>query len=428
MHAALATAVALVFAFDVGGCAGSGGSGVPAVVTQAIPKPKISPNATPAPIAMKHVLTWEDLGGDGVILNPWSIAVPWLNYAKTPFIYATAIQALGIIAVPYTDPNRQQKTGPMYNNDETTFAHDCNGKRITQVGGANNGADLMDPHSSHLAQIWHDYVTNEQAGGWTFTDVFEDNADEMGKLSAMPCNFKQTDWTNATNGMDQPLGYPIIYNSLSHTSINNGHPVVSPSIALNATAIGGMSEDCYVQANGSERVSVNWQATELTEIDMAAAGKLFVCNGTMTTDGAASAAARLYHFASFLLTYDPQSSIIESTFGTPSKFHIFPEMQLVALQPLQAEPSSVSGLLQSGGAYGREYGACYFAGNYVGSCAAVVNSNKSPAPPVPFPWSAKYHHTLVVSGYGVLDGGTASTNGPAPPSSLADGSAVIAFP
>ena len=377
---------------------------------------------------MTHVLTWEDLGGDGVILNPWSLASPWLNYAKTPFMYATAIQAVGIIPVPYTDPNRQQTTGPMYNNDETTFAHDCNGNRITQVGGANNGAYLMDPHSAHLAQIWHDYVAAEQAGGAGFVSVMEDNADEVGKLSGMPCNFNQADWTNATNAMDQVLGYQIVYNSLSHTGSNQGQPVVAPSIALNATSIGGMSEDCYVEANGSERVTVSWQATELTEIDMATAAKLFVCNGTMTSDAAASTGARIYHLASFLLTYDPQSSIIESTFRTPSNFHVFPEMQLVALKPLVPEPTSPTSLLQAGGAYGREYGACFFAGKYVGPCAAVVNSNKAPAPAVPFPWPSKYHHTLTVSGYGVLDGGSASTNGAAPPASIADGAAVIAFP
>ncbi len=390
--------------------------------------PAGAPNPTPTPTAMKHLMTWDDLGGDGVILNPWSLAAPWLTYAKTPFMYSAAISAVGIIPVPYTDPNRQGPTGPLYNNDESTFAHDCNGNRITQVGGAANGNYIMDPHSAHLAQLWHDYVAGEMAGGAVFSYVFEDNADEMGKVSAMPCNFNQTDWTAATNTMDQALGEPIIFNSLSHTGSNNGQPQVSPSMGLNPTTSGGMSEDCYVKADGTERNTVSWQATELTEIDMAAAGKLFVCGGTMTSDAAKSASQRIYHLASFLLTYVPNLTMIESRFATPSRLHIFPEMELVALNPLVPQPTSVSALLQSGGAYGREYASCYYAGNYVGSCAAVVNSNKAPTPPVPFPWPTKYHHTLVVSGYGVLDGGTASTAGGAPPSTIADGAAVIAFP
>ncbi len=417
-------------------CGGGGGSSLapglvshqPAPTGSPSPNPTQSPGSTPPPIAAKHLVLWDDLGGDGVTLNPWSLASPWLNYAKTPFMDANAILAAGIVPVPYTDPNRQGPTGPLYTNDESTFAHDCSGNRITQVGGVANGNYIMDPHSAHLAQLWHDYVANEQANGWSFTYVFEDNADELGKVSAMPCGFDQTDWTAATNVMDQALGYSIIFNSLSHTSILNGQPIVSPSIGLNATTSGGMSEDCYVQADGSERNNVNWQATELTEIDMAVAAKLFVCSGTMTSDAAASTKERIYLLASFLLTYDPNTSILASRFNTPSGLHVFPEMQLVALNPLLPQPSSISALLQTGGSYGREYGACYFAGKYVGSCAVVVNSNKPPGPTVPFPWPGKYHHTLVVAGYGVLDGGSAPTGGPGPSANVSPGSAVIAFP
>ena len=105
-----------------------------------------------------------------------------------------------------------------------------------------------------------------------------------------------------------------------------------------------------------------------------------------------------------------------------------PEAELVAKNPVLPEPSKPSDMLQQGGAFGRQYKACYFHGNYVGPCAAVVNSNQPGKPAVPFPWSSTYHHTLAVSGYGVLDGGTAKFNGPAPPQTMDSGTGIIAFP
>ena len=79
--------------------------------------------------------------------------------------------------------------------------------------------------------------------------------------------------------------------------------------------------------------------------------------------------------------------------------------------------------MQSGGAYGREYQNCYYAGNYVGPCAVAVNPNASGTVPFPFP---QYQHTLVLNGYGTTDGGTAALNGAAPPTYLpALGAAVV---
>jgi hypothetical protein len=134
--------------------------------------------------------------------------------------------------------------------------------------------------------------------------------------------------------------------------------------------------------------------------------------------------ARLYALASFLLTYDPSTSVLWEQFATPSGFHVEPESQLVVLDPLTATPSSVGSLQQAGGAYGRQYGQCYLAGNFVGPCAVVVNPTSSTLA-FPFP---QYAHTLVLSGGGILDGGTVAANGPAPPQSLAPEEAAIVFP
>ena len=112
-------------------------------------------------------------------------------------------------------------------------------------------------------------------------------------------------------------------------------------------------------------------------------------------------------------------------FATPSGLHVFPESQLVALNPKVAQPSSVSGLLAQGGTYGREYADCYIAGTFAGPCAVVVNSDPSLSHAFPYP---QYNHTLTLSGEGVLDGGTMSTQGAAPPLTMAPSSAAIVFP
>ncbi|MBV8147607.1 MAG: hypothetical protein JO092_00785, partial [Candidatus Eremiobacteraeota bacterium] len=127
----------------------------------------------------------------------------------------------------------------------------------------------------------------------------------------------------------------------------------------------------------------------------------------------------------FLLSYSPSSSILWEEFGTPSGFHVLPESLLVPLSPVVPAPASLSGLVQAGGAYGREYRQCFLAGKFVGPCAVAVNSDTGMTHPFPFP---QYTHTLTLSGSSVLDGGTVSTSGPAPPINIPATEAVIAFP
>lgn len=375
---------------------------------------------------MTHVLTWDDLGGgDGITVNPWTLATPWLNYASTTFALSPDINAALITPVVYTNPNRQGPGDPMYTNDESTFAHDCSGSRISSLG-VGVGKFLMDPHSTDLGTLWHNYVQSAVNSGAVFSYIFEDKADTINKTSATPCNFNQQDWTNASNNLNLALGWTIIYNSLGDTAGQQ----IAPSFALNATSAGGMSEDCYVTYNNPPyQYGPSWLIKEDTEIDMAAAGKYFVCDGTDSANAANSAAARIYYLASALLTYDPHTTIFETVFTTPAGFHVLPETQLVPLAPLVQQPSSIDALAQSGGGYGREYARCYYATFYVGPCAAFVNPGKPGRDPsVSFPWASKYHHTLALWGAGVLDGGTASPTGSAPPSKISPGTAVVAFP
>ena len=103
-----------------------------------------------------------------------------------------------------------------------------------------------------------------------------------------------------------------------------------------------------------------------------------------------------------------------------------PESELVALNPLIPAPADISGLSTTTYTYGRQYANCYLGGVPIGSCAPVVNAD-GPKHAHAFPWPGAYSHTLVLNGGGVLDGGTALTNGPAPTALVAGESAVIAI-
>lgn len=379
--------------------------------------------------APAHVLTWLILDAPGgPNLDP-SKVVMWVDYTMTKQPSSKVAHSLGMKTIMYTDPNRTGAGDLMHTNDEKTYAHDCNGNRI-QVMGKNK--QLMNPYSSHLWQLWPQAVNTMMGwdGGGVYDYIFEDTADSVAgvKLSAMPCNFNQTGWTNETNDLDANLGYPIIYNGLAHVPSGSASP--APAIGLNPTANGGMAEDCYVgRTPTGYHYSPNWLAMETTELMMQAQGRVFICHGDAYVQASSNDALRTYFYASFLLTYDVASSVVNTEFLTPSQVTIMPEAQLVPEQPLVPSPSKIDDLMQSGGVYGREYASCYLAGASIGKCAVAVNpNNPKSGPPLPFPWQGKYTHTMTMNGGGAYDGGTVGTNGPAPPTKMAGGTAVIAFP
>jgi hypothetical protein len=211
-------------------------------------------------------------------------------------------------------------------------------------------------------------------------------------------------------------GQPVIVNSLS-TSLAN---VQTYANYVNGTnVIGGEWEECFMNNT--------WAGEEQSQIDVIAnlkrAGKApgagFWCYLDNTNaDGATAIPQRLFSYASFLLTYDPNYSVFQESFTTPSTFQVFPETGFVPLQPASA-PSSYTSLQIAGGAYVQTYGACYYRGAALGPCEVAVNPGSST---VPLPNS--YTHSMVISGDGVLDGGSVTFTG-APVTQLAPKSGAI---
>jgi hypothetical protein len=363
----------------------------------------------------KHVQT-SDYFNDETRAAPQAAAA-WLTWAETGVKESLELRPLGVKTIVYTDPNRSiSGRQPEYTQDESTFAHDCSGSRIQS--SSRPGQYLMNPHSAALAAVWKRHADRYGTAGH-FDAVFADDANDLRYITAQPCNFNAQDWLAATNTMQRSLGWPVVYNGLSNFTDQS----VSPSIGLNASAIGGMMEECYAPAPSQPRSPLpRWIVTEETELQMAAAHKLFFCYGNDTSPAASAIDSRLYVYASFLLTYDLASSVLWEYYQGPTYVHIMPETQLVVLAPRSAV-RSVTDLRNASGVYERAYGSCYLAGRSVGPCVAAVNPDDQPHALD----LRGYSHTLQLSGGGVLYGGRVSNDGPSPPTQLAGLSAVIAF-
>lgn len=379
--------------------------------------------------APNHVLTWLILDAPGGPNIDPSKVVQWVDYTMTKQSTSKKAHGLGMKTIMYTDPNRTAVGDLMHTNYENTYAHDCKGNRITVLG---KDKQLMNPYSPKLWSLWPWAVKQMISwdGGGIYDYIFEDTADSVSSLnlSALPCHFDQGGWTQQTNSLDSNLGYPIVYNGLSH--VPQGTETPAPAIGINPTSNGGMAEDCYVgRTPTGYHYAPNWLGMENTELAMQAQKRLFVCHGDAYVQASTNDALRTYFYASYLLTYDLATTIVNTEFLTQSGVTVMPEVQLVPEQPLVQTPSDISGLLQSSGVYGREYASCYLAGASIGACAVAVNpNNPGKGQPLGFPWQGKYTHTLTMSGGGAYDGGTVGINGPAPPANMPGGTAVIAFP
>lgn len=388
----------------------------------------------------KHMITYMDWGRSD---RDWGLpgvdprrVAPWATWVMAKPRDASAIAAAGMKTMFYSNPNRVAPKDAMYRDDESMFAHDCSGQRI-RIMKAGSGKFLTDPTSSSLLAQWKAFDEQNMSAGH-FDAVYDDTASSTNSLSAMPCSFDSSAWEQSHVRLLSQLGIPVIYNGLGDGDLvrtgrgRNATYGLSPAIALSAPSnvLGGSFEDCYVtgiatKSEDEKTFGSYWQQTVDTQIEMAKRGKLFMCE-EMPGDGDMGSLIdqRTYAEASLMLAFDPLSTMVHQAMQTDSGVKLGPEVGLVALDPVTPTPQSVDSLRASGGAYAREYRACYLDGSSVGPCAAVVNSDENAS--VPFPL-AGYRHTLVIKGSGVLDGGTVSVDGPAPPSTLPAVTGVVAF-
>lgn len=212
--------------------------------------------------------------------------------------------------------------------------------------------------------------------------------------------------------MDNDLattGQKFILNSLAVSTTN----IPTYVARLKGSAIsGGEFEECFTSTTWTQEGDSQLQSVALLKSQGKPGGAGFWCYADNTSaTGSLVIPQRLFVYASFLLTYDPNYSVFQESFTTsPSTFKVFPETGFVPLSPAST-PTSIANLQTSSGAYLRQYNACYYRGSLIGKCEVIANPGTGSVA-VPNPWGL--HHSMVLSGGGILDGGSASFSGSAP--------------
>lgn len=351
-----------------------------------------------------------------------STAARYLTWAETDAKDAGAAAGAGIKTLEYLDPFRQAKTDPLYNTDEATFSHNCSGERISidYAGGTSHVTQyLMDPGSSQLVKLLNAWEENQEGLGHVDAFFFDNVDDLLGTTN--PCNVSDASWDADNASFIQASTRPILFSGYALSS-------EAGQLIKDSNVMGAMVEECYARDSEPTKPYTTgsyWTQDENLELAAAAAGKQYFCYNDASASGASAIPLRQYVYASFLLTYS-SSSVLWETFATPSGLHVFPESAFVPASPRVAPGSSVGTLERSSGLYVREYAACYLAGKSVGRCAAIVNPDASASHPLPA-LSASYAHTLSIVGSGVLDGGSASATGAAPPKTIPPETGLIAI-
>jgi hypothetical protein len=369
-----------------------------------------------------HVLTGAYVAGyRGTAVEPARLA-PYLSWAANPAPQrAAAVKAAGLRIYAYTDPNRKYPCPGCsfgYSTalaDRRIAARDCAGTPIR----VSNGGILVDPRAPQARALFRAEIAHVTGGAARWDAVFEDDTDDvLYTRNGLPCGYDAASWRAASREETAQANIPVIFNGLS---------IGKPELGLLEVpnVIGGMYEGCYTHAAGEFGTAgdaavpfATWLQTQEIELAAARRGKLFWCYAR-----AVSPEFRAFEFASFMLAYDPATSLLQEDHPTPSGFPVFPETQLVALDPVGA-PRDAAALRSEGGAYVREYRACYRAGIPFGACAFAVNPTGSTQR-----WLSanRYRKTARFRGGGVLEGGTVSFDGPPPSPTLSPGAAVIAL-
>lgn len=394
------------------------------------PVPTGTPTPTPGPISTTHIMTADILYGYGGTPTTTSLSsvAPYVTWVQTDPSYAAQIRAAGIKVDVYSNFWRNYTSDNPnigYSDLEPGGAHaaaeaaDCSGNVIYDSSyGGGYETDARTSAALGHAQVVADYRLNEFKG--TYDALFSDDSAAVWGIT-LPCNWSQSTYDAAVNSLHSALGVTMWINALGAAP----DPSTETDLVSPSNVLGAMCEVCYAgnSSNGDYiQTGTSWSNVENAELGVIAQHKVFWDYARATGDPSSETALRTYVYASLLLGGDPSYIMLQEAFQSATGFPVMPESGLVALNPL-ATATSVSGYQAAGGAYFREFGACYYQGDFVGNCAVAVNPG-SGSVPVP---STSYTHSLVLSGAGVLDGGSVAFNGPNV-TQLAPGSAVILFP
>jgi len=377
----------------------------------------------------QHVQTAAYLWTPGLAASDPSRFKPYLTWAYPLYSQADRVHDAGIKTIFYINPVMPQRGEHEYDLLTGQYADvgakDCSGNASTSYAGKGL---LSDPRSPRAADFYADtvdwYIHHKidiHGGEQNPNALFVDNNGALYGVNPQPCNYDARSWGRAFDRAIAGIHQPIVTNSLAARDSDTATYVdrlTPPNI------IGGMFEECFNDRLWSAEEDSQIETIALFKREHKSSGPGWWCYVNNTSaDGAASIPQRLFAYASFLLTYDPKYSTFQESFTTPSKFDVFPETGFVPLDP-SSNPRNVEDLRTSTGAYVQSYSACYYRGRRIGRCEIAVNPGSAS---VGVPNRGGLHHSMVIQGEGVLDGGSVAFNG-ASVGSLGAQSAAILVP
>jgi hypothetical protein len=341
----------------------------------------------------------------------------------------------GIRTIAYLDPSIQydpkRDVAPLASDDETTYLRACDGSRARVRLGDLDGFLMNQAAPAYRERLAH-YVDEHVRAEYDalFADDVFAATDTFTHVVAAPCRHTFDDERAATFGAWQAAHIPIVFNGLG-LAPDDGHVSEHAVAALEGPNIlGGMYEMCLTAYDehtdhtlGHRRVDSAWMSVQNSHLAAVAHRKSFFCFAESPVDGATpdGLADRMYTYASFLLAYEPQYSVLqEHLHSAPSGVPVYPETRLVPLEPQASAHQDISDL-RHGGTYVREFAQCYIARAAAGPCAAVVNPSSTGS--VAFPLHG-YRAALALRGGSIADAGSVAFSAPVP-SSLGPASAAI---
>ncbi len=431
----------------------------PTPVPSAAPAPTPVPSAPPAAPAPSgsvpsHVTTWYYYGLDDVNdAIPASYMAAHADYVEIDAANTVAQgqafkSAGGKYVVSYGDPGFSTycsapftapaggcrgPIGSLASSDESAWLHGADGARVHRfMSSQYQYQEAFNPASASARSAYAtatasavsampqlDYFFGDDSGG-----VF--NGSDGTQLSGLLLNFNEPSveigsdaaFVAAEKGMLASAARPVFINGATPYTMQpsyNGAFLGAPNVA------GQNFEGCYGDENGAvgdtPSSGPRWSNMSNALLAVYADGAPAICMNVAS----ATPANRLYVLASWWMTYDPARSIIAPVTAASDGYAVFPEMDIVPRQP-RATASGAISALKSGGAYIREFGACYQAGAAIGPCAAVVNPSGGTVN-VPA-LAGHYSSALVLDPRSAYTGGTAAWSG-AIPGQLASETAII---
>jgi hypothetical protein len=225
------------------------------------------------------------------------------------------------------------------------------------------------------------------------------------------------EYFTAASAMLAAAGKPVI--------VNGGDPVTwGPAYGGRFLRLpfvmGQQFEGCFNNAGKYRYTEIDdkFRREENGLLAVVANRKLAVCFPT----GDTTPPHRRYAYAAWLLTYDPRYSAYEMNVPQSDGIALYPEIELVPLQPRRT-PRSIDDL-RVGAVYAREFGACAIAARTIGPCAAVVNASSRETAPVPS-LSIVYGHRIELDPQSLYHGGKARVVEGAPQQLAPESAAIL---